>query len=73
MTPSGTTRTVARRSTREIMEVIGTLNVQINRLVKLGRDRVPDFALELVDGSTVTSADLQGMGQPVFLYFLATW
>ena len=43
VTPSGTTRTVARRSTREIMEVIGTLNVQINRLVKLGQDRVPDF------------------------------
>ena len=43
LTPSGTTRTVARRSTREMMDMIGTLNVQINRLVKLGRDRVPDY------------------------------
>ncbi len=36
-------------------------------------DRVPDFALELVDGSTVTSADLQAMDQPVFLFFTATF
>ena len=36
-------------------------------------DRVPDFALELVDGSTVTSADLQAMEQPVFLFFTATF
>ena len=43
VTPSGTTRTVARRSTREIMEVIGTLNVKINRLVELDDDKVPDF------------------------------
>ena len=36
-------------------------------------DRVPDFALELVDGSTVTSTDLQAMDQPVFLFFTATF
>ena len=43
VTPSGTTRTVARRSPMEIMQVIGTLNVKINRLVKMGEDKVPDL------------------------------
>ncbi len=36
-------------------------------------NRVPEFALELVDGSTVTSAELQAQGQPVFLFFTATF
>ena len=43
VTPSGTTRTMARRSTREILEVIGTLNVKINRLVQLDEDQVPGY------------------------------
>lgn len=43
VTPSGTTRTVARRSPHEIMNIIGSLNVKINRLVKQGQDRVPDY------------------------------
>ena len=36
-------------------------------------ERVPDFALDLADGSTVTSAQLLEAGQPAFLFFLATW
>jgi hypothetical protein len=36
-------------------------------------ERVPDFALDLADGSTVTSAQLLEAGQPTFLFFLATW
>ncbi len=35
-------------------------------------DRVPDFALELADGTTVTSASLVAEGRPTFLFFWAT-
>ena len=34
--------------------------------------QVPDFTLELVDGSAVTSASLVESGQPTFLFFWAT-
>ena len=36
-------------------------------------NRVPDFAMRLGDGTTVTSASLISAGKPVFLYFFATW
>ena len=44
--------------------------------VKVGSsvgDRIPDFEIRLVDGSTVTSASLLSESRPVFLYFVATW
>ena len=44
--------------------------------VKIGSsvgDRIPDFEMRLVDGSTVTSTSLLSESRPVFLYFLATW
>ncbi len=34
--------------------------------------RVPDFTLELADGSAVTSASLVASGRPTFLFFWAT-
>ena len=34
--------------------------------------KIPDFTLELVDGSTVTSADLVASGRPTYLFFWAT-
>jgi hypothetical protein len=36
-------------------------------------ERVPDFAVNLADGSTVTSVELLAQGRPTFLYFFATW
>lgn len=36
-------------------------------------ERIPDFAITLVDGSTVTSAALLAEGQPTFLFFFETW
>jgi hypothetical protein len=36
-------------------------------------DRIPDFAIKLVDGSTVTSAELLAQRQPTFLFFFETW
>lgn len=36
-------------------------------------ERVPDFQMRLADGSVVTSAHLLSEGQPVFLFFFATW
>jgi len=35
--------------------------------------RVPDFTLELEDGSTTTSAELLEQGRPTFLFFWATY
>jgi len=35
--------------------------------------RIPDFAIQLVDGSSVTSADLLAQRQPTFLFFFETW
>lgn len=35
-------------------------------------DRIPDFTLELADGSRVTAAELMARGQPTFLFFWAT-
>ena len=34
--------------------------------------RIPDFTLELADGSRVTAAELVARGQPTFLFFWAT-
>ena len=34
--------------------------------------QVPDFTLTLVDGSSVTSAELVSSGRPTFLFFWAT-
>jgi thiol-disulfide isomerase/thioredoxin len=36
-------------------------------------ERAPEFAINLADGSTVTSAELMAQGRPTFLYFFATW
>ncbi|MDA0734596.1 MAG: hypothetical protein O2909_09245 [Chloroflexi bacterium] len=36
-------------------------------------ERIPDFAITLLDGSTVTSAELLAQSQPTFLFFFATW
>ena len=36
-------------------------------------ERIPDFAITLVDGRTVTSADLIAQKQPAFLFFFETW
>ena len=33
----------------------------------------PPFAMTLADGTKVTSADLTGEGQPVHLFWFATW
>ena len=44
--------------------------------IEVGNDvgqRVPDFAIDLVDGTTVTAVDLLAEGQPTFLFFFATW
>ena len=35
-------------------------------------DRVPDFNLELADGSSVTSASMVASGRPTYLFFWAT-
>ena len=45
-------------------------------VVKVGSkvgQRVPEFSMQLGDGSTVTSQELVSTGRPVFLYFFATW
>ena len=34
---------------------------------------VPEFDLQLVDGSTVTSAELVSTDKPAFYFFFATW
>lgn len=34
---------------------------------------VPEFDLRLVDGSTVTSAEMVSADKPVFYFFFATW
>ena len=36
-------------------------------------ERVPDFQLTLVDGSTFSAQDLISEGRPVFLFFTASW
>ncbi|MCI0869878.1 MAG: hypothetical protein J4O08_09185, partial [Chloroflexi bacterium] len=36
-------------------------------------NRVPDFELTLVDGSTFTYQDIISRGEPVFLFFTASW
>ena len=36
-------------------------------------ERIPDFAITLVDGSTVTSGELLAQEQPTFLFFFETW
>ena len=36
-------------------------------------DRVPAFAIQLADGSTVSSEELLAQSQPTFLFFFATW
>lgn len=36
-------------------------------------NRIPDFALDLVDGTTVTSDDLIKQNRPTFLFFFASW
>jgi len=36
-------------------------------------ERIPDFAITLIDGSIVTSADLLAERQPTFLFFFETW
>jgi hypothetical protein len=44
--------------------------------VKLGSkvgQRIPDIAINLIDGSIVESSDLIASGQPTFLFFFATW
>ena len=35
-------------------------------------DRIPDFTLDLVDGTKVTSASLKEQGEPAFLFFFST-
>ena len=36
-------------------------------------ERIPDFSITLIDGSTVTSSDLLAERQPTFLFFFETW
>jgi len=36
-------------------------------------NRIPDFELELLDGTILTSADLLQRKQPAFLFFHAAW
>ena len=36
-------------------------------------ERVPGFAILLVDGTTITSRELALQGKPAFLMFFATW
>ncbi len=36
-------------------------------------NHLPDFDLRLVDGSTVSSAELVSMEKPTFYFFFATW
>ena len=36
-------------------------------------ERIPDFAITLIDGSTITSEDLLTERQPTFLFFFETW
>jgi len=36
-------------------------------------NRIPDFEIELVDGTILTSADLRQRRQPAFLFFHAAW
>ena len=36
-------------------------------------DRVPDFTMRLVDGSTITTDDLAHQDRATFLFFVATW
>ena len=36
-------------------------------------NRIPDFELELLDGTILTSADLRQRRQPAFLFFHADW
>ena len=36
-------------------------------------DRIPDYTLKLLDGGSLTSADLMDRKQPAFLFFHATW
>jgi peroxiredoxin len=36
-------------------------------------ERVPDFQLTLVDGSTFSAQDLISEGRTVFLFFTASW
>ena len=40
--------------------------------LKIG-ERLPDFAILLADGATVTSQQLILEGKPAFLMFFATW
>lgn len=35
-------------------------------------DRIPDFTLDLADGTRVTSASLNEQGEPAFLFFFST-
>ncbi len=35
-------------------------------------DRIPDFEIELTDGTPITSAGLLQNGRPAFLFFFAT-
>lgn len=57
-----------QRSTAEIHDIPVTGE---NIGVEVGK-HVPPFALGLVDGSIVTSADLLDASQPTFLFFWAT-
>jgi hypothetical protein len=36
-------------------------------------DRIPDFAINLADGSTIALDELRQDNQPVFLFFFETW
>jgi peroxiredoxin len=36
-------------------------------------ERIPDFQLTLVDGTTFSAQDLISEGRPVFLFFTASW
>jgi hypothetical protein len=36
-------------------------------------ERIPDFAITLVDGSTVTSGEILAQERPTFLFFFETW
>ena len=50
--------------------------VEPAREVKIGSavgERVPNFEVTFLDGTSVSSAQLAAEGRPAFLFFMATW
>ena len=56
------------------LTVVGAESIPVSTIIghNIG-ERIPDFAITLIDDSTVTSADLLAERQPTFLFFFETW